>query len=33
LRTLAEGPSGIALCKFFLRTRNSQRNGEITVCE
>jgi len=33
LRALAGAPSGIALYKFYLRTRNSERNGEITVCE
>jgi hypothetical protein len=28
-----EGPSGIAVEQFYLRSRNSQRNGEIAVCE
>jgi hypothetical protein len=25
--------SGIAIEQFYLRTRNSPRNGEITICE
>jgi hypothetical protein len=29
----ARGPSGIAVDDSYLRTRNSQRNGEIAVCE